>query len=109
MKVICSYKFPKGTRRRILEESMVSAIVSAECIFGKPRVRTSGMAYYLADSGRGCILDVSSEVGEHVAQVFTGILINSLGEEKFKVRRIEGEHGDSGLAEGRTTAPLKSG
>jgi len=25
-----------------------------------------------------CVIDVSSEVGEHVAQVFTGIMINTL-------------------------------
>jgi hypothetical protein len=30
-------------------------------------------------------------VGEHVAQVFTGIMINTLGDNGFKVKRIERE------------------
>ena len=70
---------------------MASAIFNAECVFGKPRVRVSGMAYYISDDSPQCVIDVSTEVGEHVAQVFTGIMINTLGEEKFQVRRVEGE------------------
>jgi hypothetical protein len=51
----------------------------------------SGVAYYILEDGSQCLIDVSTEVGEHVAQVFTGIMINAIGEEKFQVRRIEGE------------------
>jgi len=91
MKAVCTFKFPKNTKREFIEASVASAIFNAECVFGKPRVRVSGVAYYIPDEGSQCVVDVSSEVGEHVAQVFTGIIINALGEEKFQVRRIEGE------------------
>lgn len=91
MKTVCKFKFPDGTTREFLEASMASAIFNAECVFGKPKVRVSGVAYYISKEGSQCVIDVSNDVGEHVAQVFTGIMINALGEDKFQVRRIEGE------------------
>ena len=91
MKAICKFRFPDGTTREFIEASLASAIFNAECVFGKPRVRVSGVAYYVPEDSPQCVIDVSSEVGEHVAQVFTGIMINVLGEDKFQVKRIEGE------------------
>jgi len=90
MKVVCRFTFPKDTTRELIEAAVASAIFNAECVFGKPRVRVSGAAYYLAEDSPQCVIDVSTEVGEHIAQVFTGIMINTLGEEKFQVRRLEG-------------------
>ena len=91
MKAVCSFKLAKGTTEQFIEESTATAILSAECVFGKPRVRVSGVGYYVDQENPVCIIDVSSEVGEHVARVFTGIIINALGEEKFQVRRVERE------------------
>jgi hypothetical protein len=91
MKTLCNFKFREHTTRQFIEESITQAIFNAECVFGKPRVRVSGVGYYIPDDGSRCLIDVSTEVGEHVAQVFTGIMINTLGEEKFQVKRIEGE------------------
>ena len=91
MKTLCNFKFREHTTRQFIEESITQAIFIAECVFGKPRVRVSGVGYYIPDDGSRCLIDVSTEVGEHVAQVFTGIMINTLGEEKFQVKRIESE------------------
>jgi len=88
-KAVCTFKFPKKTRREFILEGIRSAIFNAECVFGKPRVKVSGVAYYVDKSSPWCIIDVSNEVGTHVAQVFTGIMINTLGEENFQVKRIE--------------------
>jgi hypothetical protein len=99
MKALCNFKFPGHIKRAFIEESIAQAIFNAECVFGKPRVRVSGVSYYISQEGMQCIIDVSSEVGEHVAQVFTGIMIDSLGEEKFQVRRIEGEPITAGAPE----------
>ena len=90
MGAVCRFKFPKGTKKKFIEASIASAIFNAECVFGKPRVRVGGAAYYLAEDGRHCVIDVSTEVGEHIAQVFTGIMINTVGEERFALRRIDG-------------------
>ena len=91
MQAVLKFRFPEGTEKEFIEASMASAIFNAECVFGKPRVRVSGVAYYIADDSPQCVIDVSGEIGEHVAQVFTGIMMNVLGEEKFQVRRVEGE------------------
>lgn len=99
---ICSFKFPKGTKREFIEANIAEAIFNAECVFGKPRVRISGVAYYVADDSAQCIIDISTEIGEHIAQVFTGIMINALGEEKFQVRRMESP-GTVAIAEGEGT------
>lgn len=96
MKTVCRFKFSEGTSREFIETSMVSAIFNAECVFGKPRVRVSGIAYYISDDSPQCVIDVSNEVGEHIAQVFAGIMINTLGEEKFQVRRIVDEPSRAG-------------
>ncbi len=100
MKAVCRFKFPRGTKREFIEAGIASAIFNAECVFGKPRVRVSGVAYYVAEDSPGCIIDISTGVGEHVAQVFTGIMMNTLGEEKFEVRRIEGEPSSAAAREG---------
>jgi hypothetical protein len=91
MGAVCKFKFAKRTRREMVEAGIISAIFNAECFFGKPRVRVSGVSYYLSRDGRHLLIDVSSEVGEHVAQVFTGMMMNTLGEDKFQVKRIESE------------------
>jgi hypothetical protein len=100
MQAVCRFIFPKETKRELIEASIASAFFNAECVFGKPRVRVSGAAYYLDEDSPQCIIDVSTEVGEHIAQVFTGIMINVLGEEKFQVRRIESS-ASTALMEGK--------
>jgi len=96
MKTVCRFKFPSRTTREFIEASIAQAIFNAECVFGKPRVRVSGVAYYVPEDSLQCVIDVSSEVGEHVARVFTGIMINVLGEDKFQVKRVDGETVSSG-------------
>ena len=89
MKTVCRFTFTKETKGELIEAAIASAIFSAECFFGKPRVRLSA-AYYVSPEKPECVIDVSTDVGEHIAQVFTGMMINTLGEDKFQVRRIEG-------------------
>lgn len=90
MKVVCRFSFVQGTSRELIEAAIASAIFNAECFFGKPKVRLAA-TYWMSTDKPECVIDTSTDVGEHIAQVFTGMIINSLGEEKFQVRRIEGE------------------
>ena len=96
MSALCKFRFTKQVRKEMIEASIVSAIFNAECFFGKPRVRISGVSYYLSEDGQHLLIDVSSEVGQHVAQIFTGIMINTLGEKDFQVKRVEGETAPAG-------------
>jgi hypothetical protein len=88
---LCRFRFTGRPRRELIEAGIVSAIFNAECFFGKPKVAVSGVGYYLSRDGRHLLIDISSDVGQHVAQIFTGIMINTLGEDTFQVKRIEGE------------------
>jgi len=85
---VCDFSFSKKAARELIQAGIKSAVFNAECFFGKPKVRLYG-AYYLAQDGRHCIIDISNEVGEHIAQVFTGIMIDTVGENRFRVKRIE--------------------
>jgi len=82
---VCRFKLNKHISREQLEEKIAFAIISAECTFGQAKVRLN--AAYLAVDGKA-VIDVSNEVGEHIAQIFTGLLIRELGEEAFTVDRI---------------------
>jgi hypothetical protein len=85
MTEICRFKFKDGISKAMIEEQIALAIITAECTFGQARVRLH--ASYAASEGKA-VIDVSSDVGEHIAQVFTGLMIRKLGEENFTVERI---------------------
>ena len=82
---VCRFKMKKHVSRDELEKIITFAIISAECTYGQARVRLN--ASYLAIDSKA-VIDVSSEVGEHIAQIFTGLLIREIGEEEFTVERI---------------------
>lgn len=89
MAEICRFKFMEGVSKELIEEQIALAIITAECTFGQARVRLH--ASYAASDGKAAI-DVSSDVGEYIAQVFTGLMIRTVGEESFSVERIRKEN-----------------
>lgn len=82
---ICRFEFGKTVTKQDIEELIALAIITAECTFGKPKVRLH--AAYLAGDAKA-VIDVSSDVGEHIAQVFTGLMSRQVGEENFTVERV---------------------
>ncbi len=88
MKMFCRFILPEGTARELLEEKLAFAVFSAECAFGKPKVRIEASCYVSPKRPR-CVVDISTPVGEYIAQVLTGALSKELGEEGFAVQRIE--------------------
>jgi len=89
MQTVCKFRFPDGLDRKIIETQLALAIVAAECTFGQARVRIAA-AYCVSKEKPQVAIDVSTDVGEHIAQVFTGMMIRQLGEDKFTVDRING-------------------
>ena len=85
MSQICRFKFKEGVTKGLIEEQIALAIITAECTFGQAMVRLH--AGYAAIDAKA-VIDVSSDVGEHIAQVFTGLMIRKVGEENFTVERI---------------------
>ena len=84
MKEVCKFVFGSGISKELIEEQIALAVITAECLFGPAKVRLH--AGYLAADGKA-VIDVSGEVGEHIAQVFTGLMIKQLGEDAFAVTR----------------------
>ena len=82
---VCRFKFDTHVSKQMIEEQIALAIITAECTFGKPKVRIH--AGYISSDAEAAI-DVSGEVGEHIAQVFTGLMSRQVGEENFRVERI---------------------
>ena len=87
MKNVVRYEFSRDTDRDRVEAQLALAITVAECMFGQARVRLSA-AYLMSRDGRQLAIDVSNEVGEHIAQLFTGLLIRGIGEDEFSVERL---------------------
>jgi hypothetical protein len=82
----CRFRFQKGPSRESIEAQLAIAIRATESVYGGPRVRM-GVGYLFSEDGRELAIDVSTEVGDHVARIFTGLLTWQLGEEHFTVDR----------------------
>lgn len=86
MTKICRFKFRKAVGKEFIDEQVAFAILSAECTFGAAKVRLN--AGYAASDDKA-VIDVSSSIGEHIAEIFTGLMIKLLGEESFTVERVD--------------------
>jgi len=82
---VCKFKFQEKVGRKTIEKEIARAIETAEYTFGQAKVRLH--AGYLATDDKA-VIDVSSEVGEYIAQIFIGLMTRKLGEDKFTVERI---------------------
>lgn len=84
------FQFERRVEMEDVEDSVAVAICAAEGLHGSARVRLD--ARYEIDPERGvCVVDVTSPVGESVAQILTGFLIQEFGEDAFRVERLPGE------------------
>jgi len=82
---VCKFKFQEEIGKEAIEDEITRAIKTAEYTFGQAKVRLH--AGYLATNNKA-VIDVSSEVGEYIAQIFIGLMTDRLGEDKFTMERI---------------------
>jgi len=87
MRKVCCFQLPRRTCPDLVEASVATAIFSAECIFGGPRVRLSA-AYWIDRATSRCLVDISDEIGEHMAKVLIGCFTRDFGESGFSVRKL---------------------
>ena len=81
------FTFQQNIQPEAIEETLFWAVFNAESVFGKPRVRLD--ASFLFDREKKvCVIDKTTEVGQHIAQVFTSLITREFGEEAFKVERL---------------------
>ena len=81
------FHFKDKIDARDIEERLCWAVFNAESLFGKPRVRLDVSLYFDQDK-KSCVIDKSTDVGRHIAQVFTSLVCREFGEESFTVERL---------------------
>lgn len=64
------------------------ALKETELIYGKAKVKLE-TNYKLSNKRPICIIEAGTESAEHLAKLLSGFLIKELGENAFKVKRIE--------------------
>ncbi len=89
MSQVCKFTFKKEVGREFLEKQIAFSVLTAESVFGKAKVRIHAPGFLASDDK--VVINVSSEVGEHIATVFIGLMNVYVGEENFAVERIEGD------------------
>lgn len=85
MREVCRFTFKTLMTKDAIDEQMAIAILTAECSFGQAKVRLN--AAYVASNNKA-VIEVSSPVGEHIAEVFTGLMTKKYGENSFLVERM---------------------
>ena len=96
MSTICRFEFPEELDRETIETQIALAVIAAECTFGQPKVRLNA-AYCISPASQvdgdrkkqQVAIDISTEVGEHIAELFTGLMIRQIGEDRFTVNRVK--------------------
>jgi hypothetical protein len=81
---IYTYTFSSAAPVEEIEETLHLAILAAEGLHGRSRVRLDA-SYYM--EGHSCVIDAGTEVGRDIVRLFTGFAIKEFGEEAFRVRR----------------------
>ena len=87
MEAIYKFIFGDSVPFKEVQETLFWAILNAESIFGKAKVRLD--AWYKLDEGKKvCEIDKTTEVGQHIAQIFTSCISRSFGDKAFTVERL---------------------
>jgi hypothetical protein len=87
MNAVYRFKFKEAIPPKAIEETLFWAVFNAESVFGKPKVRLD--ASFIFDKGKKiCVIDKTTDVGQHIAQIFTSLVTREFGEDAFKVERL---------------------
>lgn len=82
------FTFEPPANPQAVEEDFGLALFVASCIYGRPSVRLAAR-YLVSPDGLRCVATVAGRVGEAVVQVFTGLCASRVGEQGFRIERIE--------------------
>jgi hypothetical protein len=84
------FQFKPDILAREIEDALFWAVFNAESVFGKAKVRLDG-SFALDKHRKNCVIEGSTEVGQHIAKIFTSLVAKKFGEEAFVVERISPE------------------
>ena len=73
MSKLARFSFKEDENRETVEADIALAIFTAECVYGRPRVRME-TSYLVDEGGKTCVVEVCGEAGETAARVFAGLV-----------------------------------
>ena len=85
---IYRFNFEKEVSFKDVEESLLLAVLAAECVHGRSVVRLDA-SFCMDEKKRSCVVDAGTEVGRHIACIFIGFLTREFGEAAFKVKKLD--------------------
>lgn len=80
------FEVRRETDPETLDADAALALFTAECVYGRPRVRLEA-TYALGADGASCEIEATGEAGEAAARVLAGLLTTRHGEDGYVVRR----------------------
>ena len=83
---IYRYDFSAEVPLGEVEDSLLLAVLVAESLHGRSLVRLDA-SFCLDEKKQSCVVDAGTEVGRHIARIFTGFLTREFGESAFTVER----------------------
>ncbi len=83
---IYRYNISAKAPLREVEDSLLLAVLAAESLHGRSLVKLDA-SFCLDKKKRACIVAADTEVGQHIARIFTGFLTREFGEDAFTVER----------------------
>lgn len=88
MSEIYRFTFRNDVSAERIEEQLYWAVFNTESVFGKSNVRLDG-SFLFDEKEKVCVIDKTTEVGRHIAQLFISYLTTQFGEDALKVERID--------------------
>jgi phosphopentomutase len=90
---IYRYSFSKKIPHQDIEDSLFLAVLAVESLHGRSHIKMEA-SFCLDKEKRSCVVDAGTEIGRHIARIFTGFLTREFGENAFKVNFL-GRRDDS--------------
>ena len=93
-----------GLKRHVcldtVQDCLTIAVLGVEKSYGRSRVKAEG-SWHLDRQRRTCTIDASTQVGQDIAQLFTGYLAREFGETAFQLLRSKSRRKSMQKAEAR--------
>ncbi len=84
------FEFDRGVPLEEAETTLHLALIAAEGLFGRARVRLDAR-YHIDEACRRIDVRAATEVGAAVARIFAAFLLREFGEEALSVRAVGSE------------------
>lgn len=78
------FRFTDAAPMADVEETLVMAVIAAEGLHGRARVRLDAR-FSANPAERTCTINADNEVGQDIARIFTELLILEIGTAEFEV------------------------